>query len=270
MPRVTALVTVYNEETWLGDALDSLFAQSLSEIEVLVIDDGSTDRTPEVLAGFDDPRLVVDRQPRIGRAAALAHGVGRAGGGYLAILDADDRAYPERLARQADFLDATPEVAWVGCGEERQDSQRVEHAVRLYPGDDAAIRRMAARCIPYCHSGVMFRTSLREEGLNYDPSVPYLIDFEFFLRVAERHRVANLQEALVMRRLRDASFFQRTYPRRRQNRALARLSAAAVARFRLPPWYYAFPLGRLAYDLVPNPLKRGVRRLAGLRERGAV
>jgi glycosyltransferase involved in cell wall biosynthesis len=266
VPQVTALITVYNEETWLGAALDSLLAQTLDDIEVLVIDDGSTDGTPAILASYQDARLVVDRQERIGRAAALVLGVARARGTYVAILDADDRAYPNRLAKQADFLDRHPEVAWVGCGEERQDSQRHEHTVRLYPGADAAIRRMSARCIPYCHSGAMFRTSLRERGLTYDPSLPYLIDFEFFLRVAERHKVANIEEALVMRRVRDASFFQRTFTRADQNRALARLCASAVRRFGLPPWYYAYPLARLIYPWMPHAVKRGVRRLVGLSE----
>ena len=266
-PRITALITVFNEETWITQAVDSLCRQSLVDLEILVIDDGSTDETPQRLAAIADPRLRVLRRARMGRAAALALGVQEARGAYVAILDADDVSYPERLEKQLAYLDANPGVAWLGCGEERQDSQRNETAMRLYPADDRDIRRMATRCIPYSHSGVVFRRSLRDEGLSYDPAVPYLIDFEFFLRVAERHEVANLPEVLVMRRLRDASFFQSRFKRRTQNRALARLSASAVGRFRFPPWYYMFPLARLFYDLVPDKLKQRLRGMAGLRER---
>ena len=267
MTRVTALITVFNEQTWIASAVQSLLDQSLSDIDILVVDDGSTDATPDILARIDDPRLRVLRRERMGRAAALAMGVTEALGDYVAILDADDEAYPERLARQVAFLDAHPDVAWLGCGEERRDTQRGEMAERLYPTSDATIRRMAARCIPYSHSGVTFRRSLFDEGLNYKPSVPYLIDFEFFLRVAERHKVANLGEVLVMRRLRDESFFQSRFKRRAQNRALARLSAGAVRRLGLPVWHLGYPLARLGYDLLPNRLKLHLRRAAGLSER---
>lgn len=266
MTRATALITVFNEETWIAQAVQSLLVQTLADIEILVIDDGSTDTTPDILASIEDPRLRVLRCHRMGRAAALALGVAEARGDYVAILDADDEAYPERLAQQVEFLDAHPAVAWLGCGEERRDTQRGEIAERFYPTSDAAIRRMAARCIPYSHSGVVIRRSLLEEGLNYDPSVPYLIDFEFFLRVAERHQVANLNEVLVMRRLRDESFFQSRFKRRAQNKALARLSARAVLRFGLPSWHLCYPLARLGYDLVPHRIKQKIRRAAGLTE----
>ncbi len=266
-PRITALITVFNEERWITEAVISLCRQTLSDIEILVIDDGSTDETPLRLAAIDDCRLKVLRCARIGRAAALVLGVKEARGAYVAILDADDVAYPERLEKQVAYLDAHPKVAWLGCGEERQDSRRSETALRLYPSENAAVRRMAARCIPYSHSSVVFRRSLLEEGLTYDPSVPYLIDFEFFLRVAERHDVANLPEVLVMRRLRQASYFQSQFNRRIQNRALARLSASAVRRLKLPMLYYLFSLARLFYDLFPDKLKRHVRARAGLRER---
>jgi len=265
--RCTALITVFNEETWIAQAVQSLLNQTLADIEVLVIDDGSTDATPKILNDFDDQRLRILRFDRMGRAAALARGVCEARGDYVAILDADDEAYSNRLAKQVSFLDTHPDVAWLGCGEERRDTQRGETAERLYPTRDADIRRMTARCIPYSHSGVTFRRSLLEEGLNYDPTVPYLIDFEFFLRVAENHRVANLGEVLTMRRLRHESFFQSRFKRRSQNRALARYSAGAVRRFGLPLWHLGFPLARLGYDLVPNPFKQFLRRRAGLTEK---
>lgn len=266
MPKVTALITVFNEETWISHAINSLLNQSLNDIEVLVINDGSTDKTPEILASFEDSRLRVLHKDRMGRAAALEYGVSVAQGEYIAILDADDEAYRDRLLVQANFLDSATDVAWVGCGEERRDSQRSEAAIRRYPTGDSEIRKMATRCIPYSHSGVMFRSSLKSEGLNYDPSVPYLIDFEFFLRVASVHQVANLEQVLVMRRLRDESFFQSKFKRKAQNRALSKLSSVAISRFNLPFWFYFFPLARLGYDWVPNNFKRIVRRLSGLRE----
>jgi glycosyltransferase involved in cell wall biosynthesis len=265
-PIATAFVTVYNEETWVQRAVHSLLDQSLRDIEVLVVDDGSDDRTPAILDGIDDERLRVVRRPRAGRAPALAFAAAQAQGRYLANLDADDQARPDRLAEQVAFLEAHPEHAWVGSAEERDDTQRREHIVRRYPTNDWAIRRQSAKCIPYCHSAVTFRREIVERGTNYDPQQPFLIDFEFFLRVAQQGKIANLPEPLVKRRARDESYFQRRFSRHRQNRRLAWLCSTAIIRFGLPPWYHVFPLLRLGYPWIPNGLGRRLRAAGGLQE----
>lgn len=265
-PTVTAFITVFNEEEWIGRAVESLLSQTLRDIEVVVLDDGSTDRTVSILKSFDDPRLRILQPGRLGRAAALAHAATEARGEFLANLDADDEAMPERLEKQVAFLRANPDHAWVGCGELREDSQRGEFYARQYPLSDAEIRWQSAKCIPYCHSAVTFRRSLIEEGINYDPAQPYLIDFEYFLRVAARAKVANLPEALVLRRARDASFFQRSFTYTQQNRRLAGLCRRAIRDFQLPVRANVYPLLRLLYPYVPNRLKRTARRSQGLVE----
>lgn len=265
-PIVTAFITVYNEETWVERAVRSLLNQSLAYLEILVVDDGSTDRTAGILDAIDDQRLRVIHRSRSGRAEALAFATREARGRYLANLDADDEAHPLRLEKQAAFLESHPDHGWVGCAEHREDRQRGEQFVRLYPQEDAAIRATSARCIPYCHSGVMFRAEVVHRGLNYDPSQPFLIDFEFFLRVAQEWKVANLPAALVLRRVRAESYFQSTFATADQNRRLARLCARAIRRFRLPAWNYAYPALRLGYPLLPTSVKRCVRRCSGLTE----
>jgi len=263
---ITCVLTVYNGEQYVLDAIKSLQRQSIRDVEILVVNDGSTDHTQKILASIQDSRIRVIHLPRTGRAASLALACREAKGCYIANLDADDVSYPERLEKQAAFLDTHPDHAWVGCGEEREDSQRNESFSRTYPLDDADIRRMAAKCIPYCHSAVMFRRSLLDEGLNYDPAQPFLIDFEFFLRVAARHKVANLPEPLVKRYVRNESYFQSHFSTARQNRRLALLCARAVKEFGLPPHYYLYPLARLIYPWLLNALKRRVRSGQGLAE----
>jgi glycosyltransferase EpsE len=265
-PKVSVFITVYNEAELVGRAVRSVLNQTLRDFEVLVVDDGSDDGTAETVAAIRDPRLRLIRRARMGRAAALAYACTQARGRYLANLDADDTAYPLRLERQAAFLDAHPDHAWVGCAEDREDTQRDEVFSRVYPRDDADIRRMAAKCIPYCHSAVMFRRSLLDEGLNYDPAQSFLIDFELFLRVAARHKVANLPDPLVKRYVRNESYFQSRFSTARQNRRLALLCARAIRAFRLPPQYYVYPLARLIYPWLPNVFKRRVRGRQGLIE----
>jgi glycosyltransferase involved in cell wall biosynthesis len=203
---------------------------------------------------------------RMGRAKALKLACEQAKGTYIANLDADDIAYPKRLELQTTFLDKHPDHAWVGCGEERIDSQRNEHINRVYPLSDEEIRKQCAKCIPYTHSGVMFRRSLIEEGINYDPEQPYLIDFEFFLRVARKYKVANLPDILACRYVRNESFFQSRFKVKKQNRRLARFGLQAVLWFRLPPYYAIYPLSRLVYPMLPNKLKGKIRARQGLSE----
>ncbi|QDV12552.1 Putative glycosyltransferase EpsE [Rosistilla oblonga] len=265
-PRVSAIITVYNEQQWIRSAVESLLNQSLADIEVLVLDDGSDDDTPAILDSFDDDRLKIVRCGRLGRAAALAQAVKLATGRYIANLDADDEAYPDRLAAQAEFLDSHPDHAWVGGGEDREDTQRDEHYVRLYPETDEAIRRMAVKCIPYCHSAITFRRDVLDEGLNYDPKQPFLIDFEFFLRVATKHKVANLQIPVVKRRAHAKSFFQRSFSVSAQNKELSRLCRVARRQFGLPTWMECYPLARTVYPMLPNRLKNGLRKSLGLGE----
>ncbi len=267
-PKITSIITVYNGEKTINRAVQSLLSQTEKNIEVLVVNDGSTDGTGNILQGFTDLRLRVMGLPRTGRAGALARACREAKGLYIANLDADDFSHPERLEKQTAFLDAHPDYAWVGTGEEQEDDRRNEHLRRTYPLENDEIRRQSAKCIPYCHSSIMFRKSLISEGINYDPSQPFLIDFEFFLRVASRNKVANLPEILVKRYVSGESYFQRTFKTSRQNRRLAWLCATSVGRLHLPIHFYIYPLARLLYPLMSNRLKRWIRNHQGLRESG--
>ena len=265
-PLVTAIITVFNGEAFVDRAVLSLLDQTLKNIEVLVVNDGSTDGTAAVLNAISDTRYRVIHLTRIGRAASLALACRKACGCYIANLDADDISFPERLEKQVAFLELHLDYAWVGCGEEQKDNRRGEHHHRVYPLTDSEVRRQSAKCIPYCHSGVMFRKSLINEGVNYDPTQSYLIDFEFFLRVAGRHKVANLPDVLVKRYVRGESFFQSNFKTLRQNLRLAYLCALAVYLFRLPLRFYAYPLARLIYPYIPDGVKRRIRLNQGLGE----
>lgn len=264
---VTALITVYNGEKHVRDSIASLQQQTLEDVEILVIDDLSDDATVEVVESIEDPRIRLISSPeRLKRAKALELGCREARGEFIAILDADDYAYPTRLEKQVAFFRANPDHVWLGCAEERADSQRNEHVIRTYPLDDRSMRRMASKCIPYCHSAVMFRRSLIEQGHNYDPSLPYLIDFEFFLRAACVGRVANLPEALARRDIRDQSYFQSRFKRRDQNRFLAKLGLKSIFMLKTPPWLAIHPLARLGYPLMPQVMQRLMRRMGGIHD----
>ena len=115
MPTVSIIMCAYNAEAFLREAVDSILAQTLRDFELIVIDDASSDRTPELLAEYSDPRIRVIRNPsNLGPGAARNRGLRLARGKYIAVQDADDASVPNRLAQQVAYLDAHPEVGLIG------------------------------------------------------------------------------------------------------------------------------------------------------------
>ena len=113
MPLVSVVVPTYNAPALLRATLDSVFAQTFTDFEVVVIDDGSTDETPAMLSTIGDPRLRVVRQPNAGIGHARNRGIDESRGTYVALLDHDDLWHPEKLATQVAFLREHPDCA--GC-----------------------------------------------------------------------------------------------------------------------------------------------------------
>src|SRR5262249_35270201 len=116
LPKVTVVIPVYNREKYVRDAIDSILVQTFPDFELLVIDDGSTDRSREVVQSYHDPRIhLVCNGTNLGVPKTRNLGIQLARGEYLAFLDSDDWAYPERLGKQVAFLDSHPDYAAVGA-----------------------------------------------------------------------------------------------------------------------------------------------------------
>ena len=114
-PVITVLLPTYNAAAWLGAAIDSLLHQSYRDFELLVIDDGSTDRTPSLLNTYKDDRIrVLRHEHNSGLIASLNHGIDVAKGKFIARMDADDICMPQRFERQLLFLKTHPEVSICG------------------------------------------------------------------------------------------------------------------------------------------------------------
>lgn len=115
-PRVTVFIPVHNRQHYITTAVDSILAQTFEDFELLIVDDGSTDATLDVLARYQDPRLRVESNPRnLGIPATRNRGLELARGEYIALLDSDDISWPNRLARQALYAGRWPEPAGVRC-----------------------------------------------------------------------------------------------------------------------------------------------------------
>ncbi|MCH8526401.1 MAG: glycosyltransferase [Kiritimatiellae bacterium] len=196
-PAVTLLLPVYNSAATLQETLDSLWAQTFTDFELLAIDDGSTDATPDILAAQNDPRLRVLRNPqRLKLAGALNRGIAEARAPLLARIDADDLARPERLAAQVTFMHQHPGLALCGTWT-RHFGDRVK-ARETYPETHDALRAFALFNCPFAHPTVLFRTDLfRENNLHYDGGYYPTEDYELWTRLVHRFPCANLPRVLL-------------------------------------------------------------------------
>lgn len=269
-PRVSVVSTVYNGEPYFDRAIPGILAQTLEDFELILVDDGSQDRTPELLRELAarEPRVRIFSPGRLGAAAAYNYGVAQATGEYIARQDFDDRSYPDRLRLQVEFLDAHPEVGMVGGYYVLVDERRGERYVRMPPTEHAAILPAMARYVPIAHTVATFRRRAWVEAGGY-PIVNNLIDLRFYLRVGKLGwRFANIPEVVGEHYVHDASFFHRSLKYVERQRDLARVQAQSVRELGLPRWMYIYSLGRHAYAYIPPGLKRVLRRgVGGSRER---
>ncbi len=198
MPEVTVFIPTYNRAAYLGDAIDSVLGQTFTDFELLIIDDGSTDDTDAVFDRYRDDRIRIERNPgNLGSPKTRNRGLDLAKGRFIAMLDSDDVANPERLEQQVAFLNRHPDHALIGSGKRALGSRSsIGSKLRRRPTDPDAVRaRLLFRCC-IAHSTVMGRTDLLRRH-RYNEAFSVSQDFDLFVRLADRHKLANLEAPLV-------------------------------------------------------------------------
>lgn len=197
--RVSTLTACWNASRWLPDCVDSLRAQTVRDIEIILVDDGSTDSTWSIIEHYSriDHRVVPLRLEHQGLARALNTGLDLARAEWIARLDGDDVAEPSRVEQQLAYARRNPDVVVVGSGflEIAESGAAVrQHA---YPPEHGALIRRLSRLRGFFpHSSAMFR---RLSGLRhmYNPRFEKSQDADLWLRIGEHHRIACLPQALV-------------------------------------------------------------------------
>jgi len=260
-PEVSVLMGVRDGAAWVSRAIGSVLAQTLADLELIVVDDGSTDATAALLSGVRDPRLVVERQAQAGLAVALNRALARARAPLVARLDADDLALPARLERQRAFLQAHPDVGLLGTAARVVDESDRDVEIIRPPEDDRALRRALIRRNPFVHSSVMLRRALVSSVGGYDVSFAVAQDYDLWLRLSAITRMANLAEPLVIRRLVAGRVTAARDDERLRAEARARWRAVRAGAY--PPWGALFALRPLLALALPGPLRDPLRRALG-------
>jgi glycosyltransferase involved in cell wall biosynthesis len=212
MPQVSVIIPCYNAERFLEETIQSVLDQTCQDFEVIAVDDGSTDRTHEMVTGFDDPRIRYIYQENQGPAAARNTGIAAASGEYIAPLDADDLALPHRLAAQLAVLQADAALSVVGSGyvwmdRQGQDVPWDSHSWQKWP-ELNQIHNWLFDC-PFVPSATMFRRTAWEDVGGFDEELIGPEDWNFWMRlVLKGHRMAWHQDVVCRYRYRRGSVSQ--------------------------------------------------------------
>jgi hypothetical protein len=209
-PRVSVVMAVYNAERYLEQAVRSILDQTYGDFELIMIDDGSTDRSPAMLKSFSDGdrRLNVHRQPNSGLIASLNKACALARGTYVARMDADDISLPRRFEKQVQYLDARKEIGVLGTWIQDIGADEQPGPIWPLPTDPATIPwfLMFGNCL--AHPSVMMRRELIQ-SLAYRAEAIHVEDYDLWIRASSMSGVANIPEVLLKYRILSQSVSSR-------------------------------------------------------------
>lgn len=265
-PKVSVLTVVWNGEKFIADAIESILQQSFKDFEYILVNDGSTDGTPQILDEYShlDRRIRIMHQTRTGYPEIMNVALSLARGEYIAVLDADDIAYPSRLEKQTAFLDEHPEVGFVGGAEVGFDMESGRMWVIHHPTEDSEIRHNWVRRQVYTHSAIMMRRTALEVVGGYDNRIFIGADADLLARIAEHCKVVNLPDPVMIRRYHQDQMVEmkrlQEIPRR------FKLHHYAIRRLHLPKSRYFYALISSLGVVLPSSFKRFYRSILGQHE----
>lgn len=201
-PKISVLLPAYNAQTYLRESIESILTQTFQDFELIIINDGSTDRSLEIMSSFTDKRIRIINQNNAGLPISLNRAITLSQGKYLARQDADDISMPTRLSEQFEYMESHPECAllggWADILLENTPSER--YLRHPYLNGDIQVKLHFFNC--FVHSSVMIRKcALEQAGLYPEEREKFPPeDYDLWLRIADKFQVANLPKTLLLYR----------------------------------------------------------------------
>jgi len=211
-PRVSVLLSVYNGEEYIKEAVESILNQTFQNFEFIIIDDGCTDDTALILNSFNDPRIVrVVNEKNLGLVRSLNKGLRIAKGEFIARMDADDTSTKDRLEKQVAFLDANKDVGVLGTWMKQVDSKGKAISIFKVPVSHDEILWQMLSGTAIVHASVLMRRDVLMEVGGYNEDFPHVEDTELWSRLIFITRFANLSEVLYIRRIHNNSIMSANF-----------------------------------------------------------
>lgn len=196
---ISVVMSTYNEEKYIEEALNSILNQTIQDFELIIFDDCSTDGTVKKICSFVDERIrLICNEVNCGLTKNLNKGLKIANGRFIARMDGDDISQLTRFEKQIKFMEEHPEVYLISCHTQNFGESNLVN--RIKGNSDELQCRMLIRPV-FAHPGFMMRRELIEEGFLYDESFWTAQDYEFAVRVAQKHKVGMVPETLLYYRV---------------------------------------------------------------------
>ena len=206
-PLVTFLMSIYNGEKWLQSSLLSISSQTYENLEIILVDDGSSDRSHQILSQFarSDSRVCVYSKENSGLTDSLNYGMIRAKGEWIARLDQDDICAPERIQKQIQLCSMNSNLVLIGSSFKRlNDRTSACQSVSIPTTHDPLVKRLETMRGFFPHSSAMFKTNSALQLGGYRAGAILNQDWDLWLRLAEHGEIASCDEPLVTIRLHDS------------------------------------------------------------------
>jgi glycosyltransferase involved in cell wall biosynthesis len=199
-PLVSVLMPVYNAEPYLGEAIRSIINQSFNDFELVICNDGSTDRSKKIIQSFDDKRIVyIENEKNIGIIGSRNKMVSIAKGDFLAVMDSDDLSSPHRLEKQVKFLKANPQYGICGSWAIKINQNNKRLGYIQMPSKNEEIRINLLFQSSFVHSSVCLRRSLLKDFF-YSKEFPVAEDYDLWVHLANTTKMYNIPEYLLFYR----------------------------------------------------------------------
>jgi glycosyltransferase involved in cell wall biosynthesis len=262
MVKVSFISTVYNGASFLDAAISSVLNQDFKDYEFIIVDDGSTDDTARLIENvcLNCSKIKFLKSERIGRVNALNRAVSAAQGEYIANLDIDDIAFKNRAKEQASLLDSNLNLGVVGSAYKIIDKSTMITFTRYPSTNHKRLKTKLAYMIPFSHSVAMFRKSAWKKVGGYK-NVANEDLYLWFEMIKEGFEIGACSEILGIHYKHKNSYWRKNFSLTDRHRELAELQKQIIKELELPVYYYLFPLSRIIYYRLPNPLKHFVRKI---------
>ncbi|SDP92264.1 Glycosyl transferase family 2 [Mucilaginibacter sp. OK268] len=205
-PKITVLMPAYNADKYIADAIGSVLEQSFTDFELLIINDGSTDDTADVINSFTDPRIVMIYQDNKGVSLALNTGLKYARAPYIARFDADDVCHPERLQLQYDFMINNPDYSIIGSAADYMDMEGTYLFTSTPPAiNNEDIQQLASSVCPFIHSTVCYKKEVIVKAGGYNEYAYTYEDHFLWVNILNDQKACNFSQPLIKLRLNPES-----------------------------------------------------------------
>jgi glycosyltransferase involved in cell wall biosynthesis len=193
-PIVSIILPTYNNGEYLGIAIESILTQTYPNFELIIVDDGSTDNSQEIINSYKDNRIInIKNEFNVGLINSLNKGLILARGKYIARMDGDDYCYRKRLEIQINYLEKHPETILLGGSHYTGNIESNKIRKQFFPCDTSDIRALMLFNCPFSHITVMFRNeTIKKFQLKYDELYKYAEDYELWLKMSDYGEIKNL------------------------------------------------------------------------------